>query len=1108
MLFLQCDLSGTNSIFSSSPLNTIKKNTLIHIYMNKRIKSVSLVLFLLGLPLATAQATSSPVETVEIVQQTTTCKGVVNDENGEPLVGASVRVKGTTHGTNTSNDGSFSITSVKKGAVIVVSYIGYETLETVWEGRPLDIRLKESTGSLDEVVVVGYGVQKKVNLTGAVSTVKGEEMETRPVTDAVQALQGMVPGLYVQSDAGPGNTGSISLRGQGNLSGSSAPYVLVDGVEMSLSEVNPNDILNISVLKDAAACAVYGARAAYGVILVTTKRGEGGKMRVSYQGNTAWSTPTVLPDMVDSYTFAQYWNDGCTNAGSPRLYSDEKLELLRQYCNDPSSVDPWQELSPNASMNPAFENSESGIGNTNYFDLHYKNFAFKQKHNLSLSGGTQKAQYFVSGGYYGEEGILRFADIDMKRYNFNTSLQSQLTNWLKLRANVKVHHMDRNTPFGDGGLSYGFYHSLARFRPTVCDVDPNGNYTELTMIPYLQSGTRTSRSGDGVNATGAIVITPLKGWTINADYTYKMRHAEYEAVNVAPNIYAADGVTTSLGVRDELGVYPDGKYTTSLDRTRYQSLNVYTSYDLQIQKHTGSIMVGFQEEDNSYKYLKNTITGLYSTSNPNAGMGTGDRTTVDTRNGWATRGFFGRINYSYDERYLIELNGRYDASSRFASDHRWGFFPSVSAGWNIHKEKFMKNATAVNNLKLRASWGLLGNQAGAGLYTYASIMNINGSLGSYMFSDGRVMYTLAPGVVNPLTTWEKVESKDIGVDFGFFGNRLTGSFDVFRRDTKDMLGPGEDYPDFFGASAPQTNNACMRNVGWELAINWRGRIGKDITYQIGGSISDATAEVTEYENPTFTDPAGRWYKGRKVGEIWGYRVEHLIQDQAEADAYNQAYDLSYISAKDWTPGDVKYIDLNGDGKIDRGSNVLGDMGDMEIIGNTTPRFQYTINGSIAWKGLSLSLMFQGIGKRDWWPNGVYFWGCGPYAQVTVFNEHLDYWTESNKDAYYPKPYIHSAGGVGPFRNKNVQTNDRYLQSARYCRLKNITLAYDLPQEWIHRAHLTKVQVYFSGENLLTFTPLAKMFDPESIFTSNSYTSEGGKNYPMNKVLSVGLVVNL
>lgn len=1077
--------------------------------MKKRITSVSLVLFLMGLPMAAAPAASSPIETIEVVQQKSACSGIVYDESGEPLIGASVRVKGTNQGTNTNSDGRFTIPGVKKGATIVVSYIGYQTQEIAWDGNNLAVSLKEADGSLDEVVVVGYGVQKKVNLTGAVSTVKGEEMEQRPVADAVQALQGMVPGLTINSDAGLGNSGSISLRGQGNLSGSSSPYILVDGVEMDLSEVNPNDILNISVLKDAAACSIYGARAAYGVILVTTKRGEGGKMRVSYQGNTAWTTPTVLPDMVDSYTFAKYWNDGCVNAGSPRLYSDEKLSLLQQYCNDPTSVDPWQELPAGHSMNPAFENSESGIGNTNYFDLHYKNFAFRQKHNVSLSGGNQKAQYFVSGGFYGEDGILRYADIDLQRYNFNASLNSQLTSWLKLTTNIKLHHMDRNTPFGDGGLSYGFYHSLARFRPTVCDVDPNGNFTELTMIPYLQSGTYTSRAGDGVNATGGLVITPVKNWTINADYTYKMRHAEYEAVNVAPNIYAADGVTTSLGVRDELGVYPDGKYTTSMDRTRYQSLNLYTNYVLEIGKHNANFMVGFQEETNSYKYLKNTITGLYSFSNPNVGMGTGDRTTVDTRNGWATRGFFGRINYSYADRYLLEVNGRYDGSSRFASDHRWGFFPSVSLGWNIHKEKFMQNCKNVSNLKLRGSWGLLGNQAGAALYTYAATMNINGGLGSYVFSDGRVMYTLAPGVVNPLTTWEKVESKDLGLDFGFFDNRLTGTFDVFQRDTKDMLGPGEDYPDFFGATAPQTNNACMRNVGWELALSWRGRIGKDVTYQVGGSLSDATAEVTEYMNPTLTDPAGTWYEGKKVGEIWGYRVEHLIQDQAEADAYNAAYDLSYISAKDWTPGDVKYIDLNGDGKIDRGNNVLGDMGDMEVIGSSLPRFQYTINGNIAWKGLSLSLMFQGVGKRDWNPGtAVYFWGWGPYAQVTVFDQHLDYWREDNKDAYYPKPYIHSAGGVGPFRNKNMQTNDRYMQNASYCRLKNVTLSYSLPQEWIYKAHLSKVQVYLSGENLLTFTPLAKMFDPESIYTSNSYTSEGGKNYPLNKVISVGLVVNL
>lgn len=322
-----------------------------------------------------------------------------------------------------------------------------------------------------------------------------------------------------------------------------------------------------------------------------------------------------------------------------------------------------------------------------------------------------------------------------------------------------------------------------------------------------------------------------------------------------------------------------------------------------------------------------------------------------------------------------------------------------------------------------------------------------------------------------------------------------------------MLGPGLDFPDFFGAEAPQTNNARLRNRGWELSLNYQGKIGKEIRYNIGGSISDATAVVTEYANPTGTDPENQWYTGKQVGEIWGYRSDGLIQTEVEADAYNQL-DLSYLSGKPWTPGDVHYLDLNGDGAVNKGSNTLDDMGDYTVIGNTTPRYQYTVSGSISWRGWSLSLMFQGIGKRDWSPNGVYFWGCGPYAQVTVFPEHLDYWTPENTGAYYPKPYIHSAGGVVPFNSKTQQRTDRYLQSAAYCRLKNLTVSYDLPTNWTHRIGLSKLQVYFSGENLLTFTRLKGMFDPEAIFTASDYSAEGGKNYPMNRVVSVGLIINL
>lgn len=1051
------------------------------------------------------------VEAAVQATQTAPCSGTVYDEDGEPLPGASVFVDGG-NGASTNIDGKFTIANVKIGSTIKISYVGYEPQSVVWKGEPIEVTLKPNTSSLDEVVVVGYGVQKKVNLTGAVSQVKGDEIARRPVADAAQMLQGMVPGLLVSnSNSGrPGGSATLQLRGQGNLSGTGTPYVLVDGVEMSLSDVNPNDIESISVLKDAGASAIYGARAAYGVVLVTTKRGQEGKMRVSYQGTVGWSKPTKLPEMLDGYEFAKMWNAACTNAGVSRFYSDEKLELLRQFRDNPNSVDPWQELSPNASMNPAFENSESGIGNTDYFALHYKSWAFKQNHNISASGGGKRAQYYVSLGYYGEDGILRYADMGYKRYNFSSNIKSEVTKWLSVRANTKFMHSDTDTPFGTGGLSEGFYHSLARFRPTVHYKDPNGNFTELTMIPYLQSGTYTTSKRDRFNLTFGVDVQPLKGWKITADYTYRYVGLEYEAMNVAPDIYAADGVTTSKGVRSELGIQKDGRYTKQNAVTRYQNFSAYTTYDFTVaEKNNFTIMAGYQSEENRYSFLSNYVTGLYTITNPGINTGSSEVTATDTKQSWATRGWFGRINYDFDGKYLFEANMRYDGTSRFSKNNRWGFFPSVSVGWNIARENFMEALRpTLNNLKLRLSYGKMGNQAGAGLYTFASTMGITAK-GNYWFGNSRNGYINAPGVIDPTVTWEKVQSKNIGLDFGLFNNALSGTFEIFQRDTKDMLGPGEDFPDFFGATAPQANNANMRNRGWELQINWVGRIGKDITYGIGGSVSDATAKVTKYKNPTFTNPIVNWYEGREVGQIWGLRSSGLIQTPEEADAYNKSLNLSYLNGGTWTPGDVKYIDLNGDGKIDKGSNVLGDMGDYTVIGNTTPRYQYTINGNIGWKGLHLSLMFQGVGKRDWNPGTAsYFWGWGSYAQATFFKQHTDYWTEDNPNAYYPKPYLHTAGGIGTYQNRNMQTSDKYLQDASYVRLKNLTVSYELPKTIISHIGLDKVMVFFTAENLWTSTNLAKMFDPEAIFTGNSYNGEVGKNYPMNKVLSVGLNINL
>ncbi len=1089
----------------------------------KRVSLCGAAVLLACPQLMNAEEVAVGNDAMKVVQQTVEVKGVVYDATGMPVIGASVVEKGNpTNGVITDLDGNFTL-NIPQNGVIEISYIGYATQEIkATPGKILNITLKEDNQLLDEVVVVGYGVQKKVNLTGSVATVEGETLEQRPLANATQSLQGLVPGLYVDNtNAGrPGATSSLQLRGQGNLSGTGSPYVLVDGVEMDLADVNPNDIENISVLKDAAASSIYGARAAYGVILVTTKKGKEGKARVSYQATLGWSSPMSLPEMVNAADFARYFDAGLYNNNQTTQYGEEKIALLEQYMRDPSSVDPWMNLTPGQTLVNTFTNSPDGIGNVNYFDLHYKNAAFKQNHNVSVSGGGEKAQYYVSGGMYKEEGLLRYADIDYRRFNFNTTINAQVTDWMKLKVNTKYMNSNNETPFGDGGLNEGFYHNLARFRPTTSVIDPNGNFTEASMIPYLQSGTNTVTENNNLTMTGGLEFEPIKNWRIFVDYTYRYNTRDYEAVQIAPLIPRADGETYDVGTRGELGVVEGGKYTRYVMNNQYQSLNIYTNYNFSLaDKHNFTVMIGYQEEYYKYRYLYNQVLDLQYASNPSLEMADGDLTVRDNRYAWATRGYFGRINYDFKDRYLLEFNARYDGSSRFAKGNRWGFFPSVSLGWRISEEAFMeKTRDVLSNLKLRVSWGLLGNQTGAAYYTFASSMDPSG-IGNWYFNGIRSGYYRPGDVIDSNTTWEKVDHKNIGIDFGFFNNSLTGTFDIFQRDTRDMLGPSAPLSDIFGAVAPETNNAEMRNRGWELTLQWRGKIGSDIDYTIGGSLSDATAEITAYDGG-YTDPAGDnenstgWYKGKKMGEIWGYRASGIIQTQDEADAYNAAYDLTDISPLAWEPGDVKYIDLNNDGSIDKGTNRVGDMGDMTVIGNTTPRYQYTINGSISWKGLSLSLMFQGVGKRDWCPDKgtAYFWGSGALAQVNVFKEHMDYWTEDNPGAYYPKPYIGAAGArLQNLRAKTSERSDRYIQNAAYCRLKNLTISYDLPEKWISKVHLTKAQVFFSGENLLTFTKLSNIFDPEGLFTYSGYGSSNdyaGKNYPMTRVFSFGVILNM
>jgi TonB-linked SusC/RagA family outer membrane protein len=1036
--------------------------------------------------------------------------GAVKDVLGNPLSGVSVIIKGSTKGTSTTADGKFTI-DANVGDVLEFSIVGYSTKSvTVGSAHEIDVSLDVEAVMGNEVVVVGYGTQKKVNLTGSVAQIKGAEIENRPVSNATRSLEGLVPGLNISvaGNTHPGSSFNLNIRGAGNLSGSDQPYVLVDGVAMSLSDVNPDDIESISVLKDAAASAIYGARAPYGVILVTTKTGKKGRVEVRYSNNIGITSPLKLPDPVNSYDFAQYFNTATFNAIGTKQYSDAQLQLLKDYIKDPKGIS----IYPGATGNSyaGLENSSAGVGNTNWFDFNYKPHSYNQTHNLSLSGGNDKTQYYVSGGLYDESGLMRYAKIDFDRINFNASLTSQITPWLKFHINSKFLNSNYEAPFS-GDFESLYFHDMVRMRPNISPYDLNGHFNEISFVPYLQSGSKDDLKNFNFAIIPGLEIEPIKNWKIFLDINYLRNEQQESVLRLPALVYGIDGTPVYMN-RSEFNIPLLGGYTRRTSTNNYVSPNVYTSYNYSINnEHNFTAMVGFQQEVNEYQQINGSTQDLISSTTPGINLSTGNQSVIDTRNHWATRGFFGRFNYNYKEKYLVEINGRADGSSRFASNNRWGTFPSFSLGYNIARENFMQPfSDKINLLKIRASYGFLGNQSGAGLYSYTQLMNIStpgasGAGSDWFFQNGRESNLLAPQPYNPNVTWEKVENGNIGLDFGLLHHRLSGSIDIYQRTTDDMLGPTQDVADMYGGTPPLSNNASLRTRGFELSLNWNDRISSNVSYNLFANLSNNSSVVTKYQNLTNTNPANSWYVGKRVGEIWGYSASGLIQTQKEADEYNQT-NLSFLTGVKWKAGDVKYIDLNNDGKINNGNNTLGNMGDTKIIGNATPKYAYSFGGTINYKSLSMYIMFQGIGKMNFWPGqgSAYFWGDGALAQVVVYQQHMDYWTPDNPKAYYPNPYAAPAGSINSFTSKTQQPSDRYLQNAAYLRLKNVTVSYGLPKTILNKIRLKQAKIFVAAENLFTITKLSKMFDPEMLIGG----VDPGKAYPLTKVNSIGISVTL
>lgn len=1009
--------------------------------------------------------------------------GVVLDEDGyTTIIGANVLVKGMNTGAITNIEGQFQL-KANPSDILVISYIGYKTQEIlVGNSSDLRITLAPDVEFLDEVVVVGFGKQKRMNLTGAVEQVDEKVLANRPVANMGLALQGTVGNLNISPNGGPGGEVNYNVRGATSINSSSAPLFIVDGIPVEeIDNLNPSDIKTITVLKDAASAAIYGARAAYGVILITTKEGKG-KTKISYSGLVSSSSAIQMPRMTNSLEFAEAYNVAALNSGQNPYFSEEHIERIKAYMADPKNT---PSNIPNPSNPDLWSYATLANDNVDWYDAYFKSNTINQKHDVTISGGDEKTNYYVGLGYFREGGLLRYANENHERYNLTANLHFTPLSWMKVDLRTRLVRDDMDSPSSGQNNDIGnWWHQATTRWPNWSLKDPNGNWSQASNMPRQWEGRMHDRKNQ-VNVMGALEIEPLKDWKINLEVSYR-NSANRNADQMKP--FAWQYTVSGDPVMNTTNWYQE-----SMTQSDYYVANLYTSYQKLINKHFLSATIGQQAELSEYKYLYGKALNLVSLDLPSLGVAVGDQSTRGTLSHWATTGTFMRFGYNYDERYLIEFNGRYDGTSKFQRGDRFGFFPSVSAGYNIAREEFWP-IKDISTLKIRGSYGSLGNQ-NVDNYLYLNKVAINAK-NSYILN-GELPNTLAaPGLVSTDLTWEESRTIDIGLDAAMLNNRLNFSFDWYTRSTLGMFGPANAYPSVLGTSVPKMNNADMETKGFELNIGWRDKIGDDLFYNVNFILSDNKSEVTKYNNPT--NILSTYYEGKRIGEVWGYETTGLIQTEEQL---KNMPDQSYIYGQ-WSLGDVEYKDISGDGKIDKGKNTLDDHGDLKVIGNTEARYRYSINMGATWKGFDFNMFWQGVGKRDYVPAetgnaGVLFWGLtGGFGQ-NIYKNHLDYWSPENIKAYYPKPYSSWE------TTKNHHTQTRYLQNAAYLRLKNIQLGYTINPALTSKIGLSRVRVYMSGENLVTFSPIAENFDPEQ--TYGSYGA--GKTYPYYKTISFGLNVD-
>lgn len=968
--------------------------------------------------------------------------GKVTGPDGLPLIGVGVMVEGTTRGSLTDHEGLYSIT-VSDGEMLQFIYIGYRTVNvavTAGASQTINVVMEEDAIALEETVVVGYGEQKKVNLTGAVGTVDPDALLSRPVTNAVEALQGTTPGLIIeQSNSAPGSRPSINIRGI-NTMNNNDPLVIIDGIEGDLQNVNVNDIESISVLKDASSTAIYGSRASNGIILITTVKGNSERNEIKYDFNYGWQTPTALPDVLDSWIYADLYNEAMSNSGNAPRFSAEEIASFRN--NGP---------------------------NYKWLDEIYHT-APTQQHSLSLSGGTKKTSYFLSGSYLDQDSMWIGPDYGFKRYSARFNLSHQIKDFLKITATASYTLNDLNEP---SKSHEQIVRQAVRMPPFYPVKDEDGNWTtpsgsNSNAVARLMEGGYIRDLKDDLNGTFKAELNIIKGLTlsgmIGGRYNTLRRHNQSTAIEyVTPG--AGDAVN-SMTKRNE--------YTVKL------TTDILLNYSADFGKHSISAIAGYSYEGQRYRWMQTMRNNLDDMKYNEFGDSFSGDNVSNSSNGndWSLYSVLARVNYNYDERYLFEFNIRNDWSSKFKKGYNSGLFPSFSIGWRISEEHFFKNIKDyVPNLKLRGSWGLVGNNR-IDNYKYQSVVSVGSD---YMFG-GQLVPTANFSVANETLRWETTRMLDLGLDIGFLKNNLNVSFDVFQNMTRDILVDLPVPSMFDGGGSLLQNASKVKTWGWELAIGYRFNTG-EVHHSISANIADSQNKVID--NKGMIDISGGDFvtiikEGYPLWSYYGFQSDGFFQSEQEVA------EGPIPTGKIPKPGDIRYVDQNGDGEIT-------DDEDRVVIGNRYPRYTFGFTYSFDWKGLDFTMFWQGVGKRDVWLSGCASQAFANNFEGPLFDYHLDRWTPGNPDATYPRLTM------GAESANNTLKSDFWLENAAYLRLKNIQLGYTFPSHLTRKIRIEQLRIYASMQNAFTISGMRGGWDPEVSQNTASI-------YPVARVLSLGLNV--